>query len=460
MEPADQYTSKPPLEATSRGGGHKQNRSVAGLDSGLCLFKPAKFEAGVKNVVTVQFYPLATIQRGKCIEFLIPETNMLYFALNKSVLKIKVKIRSRDDDKVPAKTARVSFVNATGASLFRQVDVSLQQKSIGSEISTHYPYKAILDSLIYSPEEYLSRAGMNYFFAKDSSYLMDGTTLSGVGANEGLMARNQFSAGGAEVLLHTPIFHDLFQVSEYLPPNMQIKLQCWPSSDDFVLMNGETTDSYLYHITDCVLEMTGVEPVESIYRKHQALMAKTNAVFHYKSSVLKTYNIPGSLSFWSIHQFLNNEIPSDLLVCFLSTDGFVGNAKLNPFNFANFNLNYICLEVEGYQSRVYRPDFEAKHFVAPYRALFEPDHGYMQAFTPIIQLADFGGGYAIYRFKLGNTQFERLARPKHGLSKLILSFAKPLPAPVTCLVYARFHDVLEIDLARNVYVGGECPLYK
>ena len=379
----------------------------------------------------------------------------MYFALNKTTLKIKVKIVTKDGA-TPAKDEKVGFVNGLGFSLFRQVDVYLQQKSMGVDISTHYPYKGMLDSLVYTPAEFLNTCGMNFLWAKDSAHQMETVSLSPSGSNEGLVKRHQYSGGGAEVQLHTPIFHDLFQIEEYLPSHMQLKLRFWPNLDEFVIMSGEDLEKYRYEITDCVLEMVGVEVTEAILRKHQALMSKTNAVFHYKTSVLKSYSIPAALSHWNIHNFLQNDIPSDLLVCLVDTQSFLGDIKLNGFNFQTFGLDFLSLQCEGYQGRTFRPSYDLNQYVDPYRALYEPDHGYIPLFTPIINLKDFDGGYAIYRFKLGNDGYERLNRPKNGLSRLQLNFKSHLTSPITAIVYARFHGVFEVDLARNVYVGGEC----
>ena len=455
MEVGDKYLTKSAQDSLNQSTGHKENRAIAGIDSGLAIFKPSRYEAGVKNLVRLDFHTLASIQRHKCIEFLIPESNGLYFILNKSTLKIKVKILTEDGSS-PPKDDHVGFCNGLGFSLFKQVDCTLQQKSVGVDISTHYAYKGMLDCLLHTPAEYLTTYGMNFLFSKDTAHFMDSVSLAPTGGNEGLVKRHQYSAGGAEVQLHTPIYHDLFQIDEYLPSHMELRLRLWPNLDEFVIMSGVAEEQYRYEITECVLEMVGVEVTEPILRKHQALMSKTNAVFHYKASVLKSYSIPSNLSSWTIHHFLQNEIPTDLVICLVQTDGFIGDYKKNGYNFQTFGLNFLSLQCEGYQGQTFRPSYTNKQYVDPYRALYEPDHGYVPPFTPIINLQDFPGGYAIYRFKLGDDAQERLARPKHGLSRLVLNFADHLKNPITALVYARSHNVFEVDLARNLYIGGEC----
>ena len=91
MESADQFLSQ---NSQNPSTAHKQNKAIGGLDKSLSIFRPSSFEVGVRAVTKIDFHPLATIQRGKCIEFQIPQSNSLYFALDKTVLRMKVRIRT------------------------------------------------------------------------------------------------------------------------------------------------------------------------------------------------------------------------------------------------------------------------------------------------------------------------------------------------------------------------------
>lgn len=441
--------------SSCKSNSQKSRLVAAGIDSGLSIFKPRQVETGIENEIKVDFYPLASIQRHKCIEFLIPESNALYFALNKTVLRIKMKVINTDGED-PTDGEKVGLVNAPGISLFRQVDVQLQQKMVSSDIGTHYPYKGMLDNLVFTPDEFLLTGGRKFLYVKDSPHSMDKIDLAPQGSNEGLLVRYQYSKKGNEILLEVPIYNDLFQIDEFLPCNMELKIRLWPNNDSFVLMANQPAESYMYKIEECILRMRGYEINKTVLDAHNSLLTKTNAIFDYQRSVLKSYNIPAHTPSWNIHQFLQGEIPSQLLVTFVDGASSVGDLKLNPYNFDTFGLQYISLEVEGYQARVFKPNFENKHWVDEYSALIEPDHGQIFSHTPPIRMEDFGGGYAIYKFRLGNEQIERANRKKHGLSRLVINFKDPLAKAVTCIVYAKFFSHFEIDIARNVYFENEC----
>ena len=58
---------------------------------------------------------------------------------------------------------------------------------------------------------------------------------------------------------------------------------------------------------------------------------------------------------------------------FVKADALNGDYKLNPFNFQNFDCNFIALRVNGLQvpAKGYRPDFENKIIRRELRSLYD-----------------------------------------------------------------------------------------
>ena len=372
------------------------------------------------------------------------------------MLRINFSILTEDGE-APKPTEKVSSVQAAGISMFRSMDLEMQQKLISPEIGLHYPYKGYLDYICYSPEEHLNiTAPLNLFF-KDSPHAFDEGGLEGDLVNTGLIARHEFTKSASETHIIAPIASDIMQVNEYLPPNIELKLRFWPANDDFFIMSGEpATERYKYKINDIVLQMTGYEVSDQVLVRHHQILSKTNARLHYKKSVLKSYQIPADLSTWTINHFLQGDIPWDMILGFYNADSFIGSLNSNPYNAAHHNLIYLSLETEGYQSITFRPNYDKNVWSREYAALYEPEHGQVVPFTPLVKYRDFPGGYCYYRFALGNQQVERLLRKRNGQSRLIINFSKNLTSAVSCLVYARYHTFLEIDLSKNVYLAHEC----
>ena len=61
MEMGDKHLTKSIQDTMKHSGGHKENKAIAGVDKALCIFKPSRFEAGVKNVVRLDFHALASL---------------------------------------------------------------------------------------------------------------------------------------------------------------------------------------------------------------------------------------------------------------------------------------------------------------------------------------------------------------------------------------------------------------
>ena len=74
--------------------------------------------------------------------------------------------------------------------MFRQIDVSLQQKNISPDIGSSYPYKALLDVLLHTD---LNETKMeSELFFKDDATVFNAVDPTG-GGNGGLLQRWAFT---------------------------------------------------------------------------------------------------------------------------------------------------------------------------------------------------------------------------------------------------------------------------
>ena len=79
--------------------------------------------------------------------FRIPGTSSEYVDLQRCRLKVKLRIVDNQGTPIVAED-QVGLVNLSLSSIFRQVDVQMQEKLVSSEINICYPYKAIIDVLL------------------------------------------------------------------------------------------------------------------------------------------------------------------------------------------------------------------------------------------------------------------------------------------------------------------------
>ena len=137
-----------------------------GYGSSLDLFKSPPIDTAVFRRNWVKFRPSAPISRGSPIQFTIPGTGAEYKDLKKIMLYVKVRITKPDNSPITEDDS-VGFVNLAMQSLFRQVDVTLQQRSISTTLGLNYAYKSLLDNLLmYTEERKETRLQSQLFFIK------------------------------------------------------------------------------------------------------------------------------------------------------------------------------------------------------------------------------------------------------------------------------------------------------
>ena len=421
----------------------------AGYDSRFSIFQPAALDISTQSELTVDYRPIGVLTQGQAIEFLIPNTNVYYTDLSRTYLCLKARI-IRSDKTLTEEEDKVAFAQLPLSTCFRQVDIMLNQTLMSSQIGVNAPYKAVLDHLVYKETDYLNSSAQTGLFYYDTPGHMDTTDITSKGANEGLLKRFEWSKEGSEIFVQGSLPHDLSELEQYIPSNVEIKIKLLPTVDEFCLMSPSKTEGYRVEVTDATLSVKFIEPSNPLILAHASSLEKSPAIFNYMRSNIKSFTIPADLLTWSIDQLFANQIPSELLVCMVKSSAYSGRFDENPFNFDHQNLSYLEFSIEGTQKKTFQPDFDKNAFTNEYMSLYSDEAGRRRG--GIIQLLDFKRGYAIYRIKI-SPGVERTYNISQNRAQTRLSFRfkRALASPVTCIVYGKFYDSFRIDKSRNVY---------
>ena len=86
-----------------------------------------------------------------------------------------------------------------------------------------------------------------------------------------------------------------------------------------------------------------------------------------------------------------------------------------------------------------------------YETLFSSTGVHHDDRAHMITLEMFTKGFYILGFQI-ERQTKNISLPCQGNVRIVARFNKPLPEPVTCILYAEFPRHVEIDNARNVTV--------
>ena len=414
--------------------------------SKLALFQKPYIETSVEDIQYIDFLPTSTISQGSVIEFRIPGTSSEYIDLKRCRLKVKLRIINSDGTPIGVDN-NVGLVNLSLASIFRQVDVQMQEKLVSSDINICYPYKSMMDVLLkygFDLKEGLLQSELYY---KDTS-VMDAVPP---GNNSGLMTRTAFTASGNEVTLEGPIHTDVFQQDRPILNGVKIVLKFHPSSDKFSLMTGDS-ENYKVSITSAILKVCHVKVANAVMIAQNEALSIGPALYPYWKSNFKTISVPSGVSAVSSDDIFHGEVPSKLVLGIVQTKAFSGDYQLNPFNFLHVNVNYIELSVDGQSvpAQPLKPNFETGDYTSSFLSMFF-NHYPNSAGGNWITREEYANGYSLFCFDIQGEAVEDIfAKQKSGYTRLQLNFAEATPYPLMVICYSVFPSLLKIDKARNL----------
>ena len=151
------------------------------------------------------------------------------------------------------------------------------------------------------------------------------------------------------------------------------------------------------------------------------------------------------LLFFKRSLFLGQQ-PTRLVVGFVDNNAYNGNIVKSPFNFMNYNINFVCICRNGTQipSSPLQPNVANNNFIRSYLRLFSQTSQYFADTGLALSRSDFGSGYTLFAFDL--TPQINLSDPTSELIKcgniiLEVHFAAATPRTLTAVVLAE-HDIL------------------
>ena len=411
--------------------------------SDLSLFARPSVDCAVTSVSYRQYRPLGQITKGSPISFNLMGATTEYIDLKNISIRLKVKIAQEDGTAV-TEDDKVAFVNNAGNSLFRQVDVKLQQKLVTSSVGTNYPYKAYLDSLTgYGPSV------ESQLFVKDRAEHMDTSDPSAILGNSGLAVRWIWTKKGQEVILEGPLFVDILQQDRMLLDGVPIDIQLFPHTDAFALMAADDSKKYRVDIMDAVLTVPHNAIMPGVLLGHAERLKEKPALYPFLRSDMRIFNIPSGSHTWTVDNIFQDSVPSRLVIGLVYGAAYSGSYTKNPFNFDSMKLNYLDFLVQG-QSKPglpFQPDYEKRQYTSVSAAL---NRGKQRGDYTYIPYEGLGKGFVVYIFDVDRDRAFPMI--KKGHTRMVVKLAEALKESATVVVYGQFPAMLEIDAARNVNV--------
>ena len=451
----------------------------------IALFLRPKEIAGINHVYYVNYRAKNQIRKNSPVEIVIPASTQDLTLLHESRLHVKFRILDKNNEPITwvdvltsAATEDVAVVNHMAASMWRQVDVQLNQQLVSPHISVNYPYKAMIDTLLnYSNEAKKSWLQAQGYF-KDMAYQFNESS------NSGHIARKKLSELGQIVDLEGPLYVDICQQKRAILNGVEIFLKLFPSADAFKLFSKTADEAYQVEIIDVFLRACHIklEPT-AVVGISESLKSKP-ALYPMLTSSIKAFTIPAQTYTRSFEDMFNSQVPHELVVAFVKSKAYSGDYEENPYFFHHFDANYIEFSVNGKSvpGEALTPTFTPRTvwYQEPKESPTDPDNpgqavvsdtfyqqsGYMHEYLNLfkgrepetdgidIERNDFAGGYALFVFRPRHNldNHDTFSMPQRGYTRLNIRLKEPTSESVTVLLYGKFQDSVSIDYVRNVTI--------
>lgn len=331
------------------------------------------------------------------------------------------------------------------------------QGKLVSSTTSHYPYKAMIQTLLSYGSCAKTSQLTSQLWEKDTPGHLDDNDVNG-GLNTALNRRSLYFAQSKTVDMEGPLYHDVFNMDRLILNQVAINVRLTKSRPEFCLMTSQSTPDYKVVIEDIILKACKVQINPAVIYGHAEIMKTVNAKYPFTKTEVKQIALAKGTVNFAQDQLFQNIRPNRVVVAFVNAMGAAGYYTKNPFNFQHFNLNQIGLFVDNVPvtGNVMRLNFNAasgRTIIPAFNNMFEVTDTWLQDAGNQLDRSDFAGGYAIYCFEIepnfGNDG-SYLSLLKQGNVRLEVQFSSALAHATSCIVYAEYPGYFEINAERDI----------
>ena len=389
--------------------------------------------------------PVNSIESTRTIQFKVNASDE-FLDLQNSFIAFEVEVKGTGNANLAA-DVEVALANYPIVSLFRQVDVFLNNDLVTSTINYHY--RGYMESTFTFSKEakktWLTCGG----YSKDTLGQMNTLT----DANLGFKERKELCKGSRKFWIVGKVHSELFNQSKLILNRTEFKIDFHRVEDAFVLMCAANAEAKVnivsanFHIRKCTLADSKIVEYE------RALMT-TPIPYEVTKVVVRSFTHGGAKESIDITNLSSSDIlPDRIIVALVDNTAYTGTKAENPFNFKHFNTSSVDIRHNSLSL------YGGPIVVAPARGevtnlLWE----HYQAIrhvgkndTNSISKKDFTGGYfaicSCTQPSLPNGEYRDPVQK--GSLTLNLRFSTALPHSVTVIVYLEYEGIITLNQERR-----------
>ena len=419
------------------------------MTSQLDLFSVPPIQTSLEDGFFTEYRPLSMLTLAGPVEFCIAAESSNYIDLAYTFLYVRASVTQADGIDLEQGVEIAPECNFLH-SLWSQCDLYLNDTLV-TQSSNNYSYRSYMETLLSFGKD-----------AKDSQlssvlwYQNTAGAFNMRGANNASYTkRKALAAQGHEIDMMGRLHLDMGFQSRYILNGMKIKYRLIRSKDSFCLHGNPNQAENKVSLKEVSLFCQKVKPNPSIQLAHAKALQHGTAKYPLRRVEVKAFTISQRNRSFSKESLFLGQLPTRLVVGFVDNDAYNGNVAKLPFNFMNYDINFLCVYCDGTQipSSPLQPDFESHKFIRSYLRLFSQTSQYFADMGLALTRSDFGGGYTLFAFDLTpqlNSSDPTFELINNGNIRLEVHFAAATPRTLTAVVLAEHDNLLQVDEQRHV----------
>ena len=353
-------------------------------------------QIGVVNDYLVRTSPKSGLESGGPLEFLIPASGDDYLDLSHCYLYLKCRVLKDDGTAMESlktndtrgEDASVAPVNLLFHSLFRQLDLAMNDTLVATSVDT-YPYRPYLTMLL-SYGRVAKETWLNHL----EGWCTDEDGKCDAQDNNALLS----SRNSQPLTSRAACPRTCFYKSDCCLTTWMFGWYC-PA---FHLMDFAGTSAYHVRIEGAILEVRKIKVAPSEQLHLEKVLTVSGAKYPLAHVVTRHFTLAAGASMADVDALFTRQIPTKVIIVLVNNEAFVGSRTKSPFNFAHMDLNQACLVVDGplLPAQPWQTDFTQGLYAETYHALLKSTGMYPSDWSNGLSATQFVGGSMLLSWDL------------------------------------------------------------
>ena len=460
------------------------------------VLTPDKLQVDIVGREVVEILPLQPDLTGPINFRINNRIDKHYIDISNINMELTLALVKADGTATTYEDTKASFVNNIAHSIFKNVEVKLNQK-VCTDGDQNYHFLAYMSKLLnYSPEFFRTQGAM-FGWAKDVAGDMDahdivraaGVVTTSVQADPSgtvtvvktlpkdenpLSQRNGWFFDNMEVTKGTAVttykdvtFFDKlmvapFMVDKLLPYGIDIFITLQQASQEFFMMVDNVNKGEKLLIKDIKLHVPYVKLSDPTFLQMETTMklGKSRRIPMVRTRVIRYPIASGTVHPRIQHLFSGRSLPQKIVVGIVENAAEAGDFEMNPYNFDYNKVQSVQIFKNGmaYPKFPYQPDFAKKKYIKEFASVFDVSNTRNVNVGFPIEYDEYPQGFCLYGFDLTGdhkTEEETAHIKEYGDITFDIVFKTAPAKAVTLVVFAEYEEQIILDEFNNVRLSWD-----